>query len=65
MYNALVSMDSQDKAYFTANYATLNASLYSTYMSKEDAMRAQMADLPQSPKRYFGSTQARTARPLI
>ncbi len=41
MYNALVSMDSQDKAYFTANYATLNASLYSTYMSKEDAMRAQ------------------------
>jgi zinc/manganese transport system substrate-binding protein len=41
MYNALVNIDPTDKAYFNANYATLNASLYSTYMSKEDAMRAQ------------------------
>jgi zinc/manganese transport system substrate-binding protein len=41
MYNALVSIDPTDKAYFNGNYAALNASLYSTYMKEEDAMRAQ------------------------
>jgi zinc/manganese transport system substrate-binding protein len=41
MYNALVSIDPTDKAYFTSQYTTLNASLYNDYMSAEDSMRAQ------------------------
>jgi zinc/manganese transport system substrate-binding protein len=40
MYNALVSIDPTDKAYFTSQYTTLNASLYNDYMAVEDQMRA-------------------------
>ncbi len=41
MYKALVRIDPADRAYFEANYASLNASLYQSYMKAEDAMRAQ------------------------
>lgn len=41
IYNALVQIDPADKAYFTANYASLNSSLYESYMQAEDQMRAQ------------------------
>ncbi len=39
MYNALVKIDPTDTAYFTANYASLNASLYQDYMQAEQQMR--------------------------
>ncbi len=41
MYNALVKIDPTDEAYYNANYASLNSSLYQTYMKQEDAMRAE------------------------
>jgi zinc/manganese transport system substrate-binding protein len=40
MYKALVKIDPTDTAYFTANYASLNSSLYHSYMQLEDQMRA-------------------------
>jgi zinc/manganese transport system substrate-binding protein len=41
MYGALVKMDPADTAYFTANYAGLNSSLYQDYMKAEQQMRAE------------------------
>jgi zinc/manganese transport system substrate-binding protein len=41
MYNALVKIDPADTAYYTANYAALNSSLYTSYMKAEDQMRAE------------------------
>ncbi len=41
IYNALVSIDPADAAYFTSNYATLNASLYQSYMQAEQQMRLE------------------------
>jgi len=41
MYNALVKIDPSDSAYFTANYAGLNSSLYQDYMQAEQQMREQ------------------------
>ena len=41
MYNAIVKIDPTDTAYFTANYATLNSSLYHDYMQAEDNMRTE------------------------
>lgn len=35
MYDNLVSIDPAEKAYFTQQYATLNSSLYTSYMSEE------------------------------
>jgi zinc/manganese transport system substrate-binding protein len=43
IYNALVKLDPADTSYFTANYATLNASLYQDYMQAEQQMRAEYA----------------------
>ncbi len=41
MYNALVKIDPTDTAYFNANYASLNSSLYQDYMQAEQQLRAQ------------------------
>jgi zinc/manganese transport system substrate-binding protein len=41
MYNALVKINPASTAYFTAQYASLNSSLYQTYMKQEDALRAE------------------------
>ena len=41
MYKALVKLDPADTAYFTANYASLNASLYQDYMQAEQQMRME------------------------
>lgn len=41
MYNALVKIDPADTSYFTANYASLNSSLYQDYMQAEQQMRAE------------------------
>ena len=41
MYNALVKIDPADTSYFTSNYATLNSSLYTSYMHAEQQLRAQ------------------------
>jgi zinc/manganese transport system substrate-binding protein len=49
-YNALVSLDPTDTAYFHANYATLNSSLYTSYMHREAEIKAQ----------YSGTTVAAT-----
>jgi zinc/manganese transport system substrate-binding protein len=41
MYNSLVKIDPTDTAYFNANYASLNSSLYQDYMKAEQLMRAE------------------------
>jgi zinc/manganese transport system substrate-binding protein len=41
MYNTLVKIDPTDATYFTANYASLNSSLYQDYMQAEQQLRAQ------------------------
>ncbi len=41
MYKDLIKIDPTDTAYFTANYAGLNSSLYLSYMKAEDQLRAQ------------------------
>lgn len=46
MYTNLVSIDSQDAAYFKQNYQTLNSSLYSSYMARETAIKAQYSNIP-------------------
>jgi zinc/manganese transport system substrate-binding protein len=43
MYNDLVSIDPNDTAYFHQQYASLNASLYSSYMSREAEIKAKYA----------------------
>ena len=45
-YKALVSIDPADTAYFHANYATLNSSLYTSYMAREAQIKAQYAGTP-------------------
>ena len=49
-YNALTTIDPADTAYFRANYATLNSSLYTDYMHREAEIKAQ----------YSGTTVAAT-----
>jgi len=46
MYKALVNSDQTDKAYFTAQYSSLNSSLYSTYMKQEAIVKQQFAGTP-------------------
>lgn len=46
MYTDLVSIDSSDAAYFHQQYASLNASLYQTYMSREVAIKQQFGGTP-------------------
>ncbi len=41
MYKTLVRIDPTDRAYFTANYESLNSSLYQSYMKAEQQLRAQ------------------------
>lgn len=46
MFKDLVQIDPTDKAYFTAQYATLNASLWLSYMSQEAYIRQHYAGVP-------------------
>src|SRR5579872_2234734 len=46
MYNDLVALDSADQAAFKANYATLNSSLYTSYMAREAEIKAQYNNAP-------------------
>jgi zinc/manganese transport system substrate-binding protein len=46
MYNDLVSIDLGDKAYYTQQYAALNASLWSSYMSYEVQIKQEYAGAP-------------------
>jgi zinc/manganese transport system substrate-binding protein len=46
MFKDLVTIDPTDKAYFTANYATLNSSLWTSYMKQEAAIRSQFSGTP-------------------
>ena len=41
MYNALVKIDPADTSYFNANYASLNSSLYTSYMKEEQQLREE------------------------
>ena len=45
-YDALVKIDPADQAYFKANYATLNSSLYHDYMQQEEQIKAQWGGTP-------------------
>ncbi len=45
-YNALVKIDPSDTAYFHSNYATLNSSLYTSYMHREAQIKAQYSGTP-------------------
>jgi len=46
MYNDLVSIDPNDTAYFHQQYAALNGSLYSSYMSREAEIKQKYAGAP-------------------
>jgi zinc/manganese transport system substrate-binding protein len=46
MYNELVSVDPADTAYFHQQYATLNASLWQSYMSREVEIKQQFGGTP-------------------
>ncbi len=46
MYKDLVSIDPADKAYYTQQYANLNASLYQSYMSREVEIKQEYAGAP-------------------
>ena len=46
MYKNLVAIDSADSTYFNQQYATLNASLYHTFMSREALIKQQFAGHP-------------------
>jgi zinc/manganese transport system substrate-binding protein len=46
MYRDLVSIDPADAAYFHQQYATLNASLWSSYMSQEVQIKHEFAGAP-------------------
>jgi zinc/manganese transport system substrate-binding protein len=46
MYNDLVSIDPADKAYYTQQYASLNASLWQSYMSREVEIKQQYGGAP-------------------
>ena len=41
IYNALVKINPTEKAYFNANYASLNSSLYTSYMKAEQQLREE------------------------
>jgi len=46
MYKDLVKIDPTDSAYFTAQYATLNSSLWNSYMKQEVQIKQQFAGVP-------------------
>jgi zinc/manganese transport system substrate-binding protein len=46
MYSDLVSIDPADTAYFHQQYVTLNASLWSSYMSREVEIKQQYTNAP-------------------
>jgi zinc/manganese transport system substrate-binding protein len=46
MYRDLVSIDPADRAYFTAQYSSLNSSLYLSYMKQETIIKHQFAGTP-------------------
>jgi zinc/manganese transport system substrate-binding protein len=46
MYNDLVSIDPTDRAYFTQQYANLNASLFQSYMSREVEVKQEFGGAP-------------------
>jgi zinc/manganese transport system substrate-binding protein len=46
MYRDLVSVDPADSAYFYQQYASLNASLWQSYMSREVAIKQEYAGTP-------------------
>jgi zinc/manganese transport system substrate-binding protein len=46
MYKNLVAIDPTDTSYFHQQYATLNSSLYQSYMSREKAIKQQFGGAP-------------------
>jgi len=46
MYKDLVAIDPTDTTYFHQNYAALNSSLWTSYMSREVSIKQQYADHP-------------------
>jgi zinc/manganese transport system substrate-binding protein len=46
MYNELVSMDPSSQSYYKSNYATLNSSLYTSYMARVQEITSQYANAP-------------------
>jgi zinc/manganese transport system substrate-binding protein len=46
IYNDLVAIDPTDKPYFANQYASLNASLWTSYMKPEQAIKQQFAGVP-------------------
>lgn len=46
MYRDLVKIDPTDKSYFTQQYSTLNASLWSSYMKQETLIKQQFSGTP-------------------
>jgi zinc/manganese transport system substrate-binding protein len=46
MYKDLVKMDPSDKAYFTTQYSSLNASLWSDYMKQETIINQEFSGAP-------------------
>lgn len=46
MYKDLVKIDPSDQAYFKTQYASLNASLWSSYMKQEAAIKHQFSGAP-------------------
>lgn len=46
MYNNLVSIDPADKGYFTQQYASLNSSLWSSYMNREAEIKQLYGGTP-------------------
>jgi zinc/manganese transport system substrate-binding protein len=46
MYNELVSIDPASQAYYKAQYITLNASLYTSYMDRVQEIKTQYSNAP-------------------
>jgi zinc/manganese transport system substrate-binding protein len=44
MYNELISMDPSSQSYYKSNYATLNSSLYTSYMARVQEIKSQHAN---------------------
>lgn len=65
MYNALVKIDPSDKSYYTSNYASLNYSLYHTYMAQEEQIKAQFGGIPYGDGTAKGGTNIAATESIV
>jgi len=65
MYKALVKIDPGDTSYFSSNYASLNSSLYSTYMAQEEQIKAQFGGIPYGDGTAKGGTSIAATESIV